>query len=68
MDTTTLLSVIELIENQISNLEERLISRDKTDPFILADKEAIHQLRLLMDHLQCEIEGRLNGYEMYLSE
>ena len=68
MDTTTLLSVIELIENQISHLEERSSNLSNGNAYLLADQEAIHQLRLLMDHLQYEIEAKLNGYEMYLTE
>lgn len=63
MDTTTLLSVIELIENQISHLEERSSNLSTGNAYLLADREAIHQLRLLMDHLQYVLDARLNAYE-----
>lgn len=58
MDTTTVLAIIKMIENQIDNYKEKM--ELKGIDLVMPVEKELTQLR---DHLQSYIEGQLSAAE-----
>lgn len=63
MDTTTVLEIIKMIENQIDNYKEKM--ELKGIDLVMPVEKELTQLR---DHLQSYIEGQLSAAENQTGE
>ena len=63
MDTTTVLEIIKMIENQIDNYKEKM--ELKGIDLVMPVEKELTQLR---DHLQSYIEGQLSAAELQTGE
>lgn len=64
MDTTTVLEIIKMIDNKLSNFRRGLLE-GMPDAFTIGEESGMQQIR---DHLQSFIEGQLNAAENQTGE